>query len=451
MTVTSERITLDPSEVSTGRTEFDITPWIDHEGIDWGDAGIAAFMSEADVGEVPVDFRTPNRQIVIPMGFVDRGTITGQEARAAVQRKVALFQREGGWLKRVTNRHGTIYADIVDGAFHASSVPGYASKQDIDLEASVTLNVIPEFYGNEIQLGDHVNTTANQLVFTESTIEGDIPGRVRMVIDNDQANSQESLIYGFRSRNYDSGTAAKLTWEVESFESLGITGSRVALAGASNGSAVKGTAGTTKRDIISEPALGHQGHYRVFTRAYSASAGTAQLWINLRFSVDGGNTFTVNDEVEVTPGSVFGIYDLGPVDIRKPPVGDSAWRLYLQARGAIGNEDIKFDQVWLCPADEYSGIVRDEAMFVSRPGNELRTEGYFGRPTFSYYEKPVWGDLPRMPVPTEPGGVVEVFLKASRGTIGDSIGLTASSDAGLNDDISARITYRPSWLFVDDT
>jgi hypothetical protein len=91
MTVTSERITLDPSEVSTGRTEFDITPWIDHEGIDWGDAGIAAFMSEADVGEVPVDFRTPNRQIVIPMGFVDRGTITGQEARAAVQRKVACF------------------------------------------------------------------------------------------------------------------------------------------------------------------------------------------------------------------------------------------------------------------------------------------------------------------------------------------------------------------------
>jgi hypothetical protein len=444
MTVTAETITLDPSEVSTGRTEFDITPWVDHEGIDWGDAQIAAFMSETDVGEVPVDFRWPNRQITIPLAFTNRGTITGQTARARLQAKLALFQREGGWIKRVTNSGGTVYADVVDGAFHATSAPGYASKRDEDYEASATLSLIPEFYGNEITLGDHSTTTADELVFTETTVRGDVPGRVRVVIDNDQASAQTSLIYGFRARNHDSATTARLTWEAEAFATLG-TGARAALAGASGGTVVADTSTAAWETLISDATLTHQGHYRVFARTYS-SAGTAQ--VRFGYSTDGVNT-TFNNPVTLPSGSTFYVVDLGQVDIRKPPVGTSAWTGYLQGMGAAANT--RYDKVWFVPADEFSGVVRSGAMPSGQAGNELRTEGYFAQMgAAGYYERPIYGDLPRLPVPKQAGGTVEVFLKASRGVIGDSTGIVATSDAGI-DDISARITYRPSWLFVDDT
>ncbi len=445
MTPTLERITLDPSEVSTGRTSLDITPWIDHDGVDWGDAAIASFMSETDVGEVPVDFRMPNRQITIPLAFVNRGTVTAQQARAKVQRKIALFQREGGWLKRVTHRHGTIYADIVDGMFHASSAPGYASKQSMDLDASATLSVIPEFYGNEITLADHSTTTVDELVFSETTVRGDIPGRVRLVIDNDQASAQTSLIYGFRARNHDAATTAKLPWEVESFSTLG-TGARASLAGASGGTVVADTSTAAWETVVSNNTFTHQGHYRVFARVYS-SAATSQA--RFAYSTDGGVNVTYNDPVTVPSGSTFYVVDLGQVDVRKPPVGSSVWIGYLQGYGAAAN--IRFDRIWFVPADEYSGVIRSNAMLSAQAGNELRTEGYFANTSTGYYERPIYGDLPRIPVPKQLGGTVEVFLKASRGVIGDSTGIVATSDAGLADDISARITYRPSWLFVDDT
>ncbi len=452
MTPTLERITLDPSEVSTGRTSLDISNWIDNEGADWGDSAIAAFMSETDVGEVPVDFRMPNRQVTIPLAFVNRGTVTAQQMRAKVQRKIALFQREGGWIKRVTNRHGTVYADVVDGSFHATSAPGYASKNDVDYEASLTLSVIPEFYGNEITLADHSTTTADELVFTHTDIRGDIPGRVRLVVDNDQASAQTSLIYGFRGRNHDSATTARLTWEAEALSVIGSSphASKVALAGASGGTVVSGTATSPWTNLVGETGFTHRGHYRVFARVYSSSG--ANLWVRWVYNSDAGDvTGTYNDEVKVTTGSVFQILDLGQIDIRKPPVGTSFWSGYLQCKGSAGTENIRADKVWFVPADEYSGVVRAGAMNASQAGNELRTEGYFTNLSASgYAERPIYGDLPRLPVPKQVGGTVETFLKASRGVIGDSTGIVATSDAGI-DDISARITYRPSWLFVDDT
>ncbi len=445
MTPTTERITLDPSEVSTGRTSFDITQWIDHSGIDWGDAQISAFMSETEVGEVPVDFRIPNRQITIPLSFVNRGTITAQVARARIQAKIALIQREGGWLKRVTQRGGTVYADLVDGMFHATSAAGFMAKNSWDLDASVTLSAIPEFYGNEITLADHSTTTADELVFTETTVRGDVPGRVRVVIDNDQASAQTSMIYGFRARNHDSATTAKLTWEAESFSTLG-TGARAALAGASGGTVVADTSTAAWETLISDNTLTHQGHYRVFARVYS-SAATSQ--VRFAYSTDGGIGVTYNDPVTVPAGSTFYVVDLGQVDVRKPPVGSSVWIGYLQGYGAAANT--RYDKVWFVPCDEYSGVIRADAMLSAQAGNELRTEGYFAKSGANYYERPIYGDLPRLPVPKQTGGTVEVFLKASRGVIGDSTGIVATADAGLADDISARITYRPSWLFVDDT
>ena len=207
----AETIVLDSSEVATSRTALDITPWIRQEGIDWGQAEITAFMADRDRGSLVVDYNVPNREVTIPLRFSQTigGTSTVQ-ARANIQAKLALFQREGGWIKRITNGGGTVYADVVNASFSATSISGWESRQDADIDAEATLTLLPDFYEDEITLGDHTETTEAELIFTETVIKGDYPARVRVVVDDDQGQDQRGLICAFRSRHYDSASTAAL-------------------------------------------------------------------------------------------------------------------------------------------------------------------------------------------------------------------------------------------------
>lgn len=249
---TSEKIVLDPTELTLGaRTEVAIHEWIDQEGADWGEATIEPFLADKDRGSVPVDFRVPNREITIPLRFTRTiGGTTTVAARAAIQAKAALFQKEGGWIKRLTNSGGTVYADIVDASFAAASVAGYESTKDIDLDAHLTLTCLPDFYEQEQTLGDHVETSNPELVFTETNVSGDYPARVRMVVDDDQGQDQRGLLWGFRSRYYDSSATAALKYNAEALEPLD-TASKVALSGASGGTVVKhGTLSTNWTPVL---------------------------------------------------------------------------------------------------------------------------------------------------------------------------------------------------------
>lgn len=444
----AERIILDPSEVAqSGRTAFELTPWIGQEGLDWGDSAIAAFVSEGKIGEQPVDFRIPNRQVSGPLVLVDRGGTTAEQARALIQAKLGLFQREGGTLKRVTNAGGTVYADVVDATAHLTSISGIESVHGQDIDASLSMSLIPDFYGNEVVTADASTTTAAELIWTLTDIEGDYPAgnRMRMVVDNDQASDQMSLIYGFRARNYDSTSTAALAWEAESMTPQN-TASKAALSGASGGTVVAGTATATSWDVVGNTTFTHQGHYRVLARTYSSSSAASNIWVRWAYTVDNGVNYTFNNEVGVTAGSVFTINDLGEVDVRKPSVGTSTWAGYLMARGSAGTENIRFDKVWFVPADEYSGVIKDESMAASTTGHELRSEGYFAKVSSNHYERPIFGDLPRLPIPVNgTSGTVQCFVKASRGVIGDTE-VNGTSDS--IDDISARIYYRPCWLFA---
>jgi hypothetical protein len=107
----AETLVLDPPEVATGRTALDLTPWLSAAGVDYGDGQISAYYSEAQRGDIPVDYRVPNREISGGLIFHETiGGTTATQARAAIQQKLSLIQREGGWLRRTTNSGGTVYA-----------------------------------------------------------------------------------------------------------------------------------------------------------------------------------------------------------------------------------------------------------------------------------------------------------------------------------------------------
>lgn len=366
----AEQIVLDPSAVAVNRTELDINSgpiMVRVDGIDWGNAEIEAVMADQDRGSSPIDFRIPNRQITIPLRIQADGTVSFDQARAKLQKKVAMFQQEGGWLKRVVSGGGTLYADIVNAGLTLSGGWMQAQKS-MDVDAELRLEAIPDFYEDEITLSDHTETTLPELTFTETNLRGDYPARVRIVVDDDQGADQSSLFWAIRSRNYDSATTAKPAYEAEALTTLDAA-TRTSLSGASGGTVVQHASladdwtPVVGTNLQAGTYLTHTGTYRVFARVYSnggtsSSGGT----ISTRFVWDVGDlvTPTTNDAWNLpTQGSQFYIADLGEIRLDKIPTGSHRWGGQIQAKGQGGT--VAVDRVWFMNTDEGFGICKGAA------------------------------------------------------------------------------------------
>ncbi len=358
----AERIVLDPAEVATGRTEFDITPWVAPAGPDWDEGVVEAYRASGVYGDTVIDFRVPNRQVTIPLMVKAVGGTSFATVRSQLQQKAQLFQREGGWLKRVTAA-GTFFADIQVSGLKFSG--GWMQAvRDADTDAQIQLECSPDFYDAEQTLSDHVETSATEIRWTETSIGGNYPARVRLVVDEDQGQAQLGLMWCFRSRNYSSASTAALAYEAEALQPLD-TATRVALTGASGGTVVThGTLSTNWTPVLGTNIGGtsymtHVGTYRMFAR-YRTTSGTA---VSLRAVYDVGDLVY---PVENTPwyhpadtaGTALYIADLGELRLNQAPTGTHRWQGMIQGRGLVGTENLSIDRVWLQCVDESAGLLR---------------------------------------------------------------------------------------------
>jgi hypothetical protein len=353
----AESIQLDDTAIAVGRTELDITSFIAAAGPDWGDAAIQAYMANAQVGETRLGYRLPNRQIKIPLSLRAVGGTAFATIRQQIQQKAALFQREGGWITRSVD--GTaLYADVQTATLHlgGSWLQAYRS---IDVDAVLTLEALPDWYGDEVTLSDHVETTLPHLFFTEATVNGNYPGRVRIAVDNDGTVDWHGLLWSVRGRYYDAGTTAALFYEAEKLLPLnGAAGT--ALTGASGGSAVAHNAlpAGVWASILSfsmmpgTVALTHTGSYRAWARCYSGSA-TPQF--QLQWGVGSLASPEVNDPVQLPAAGNFYLLDLGECRLDAPPVGPNQWFGVIQAQVATVNDPVAIDAIWLQPLDDGAG------------------------------------------------------------------------------------------------
>jgi hypothetical protein len=364
---TNERITLDPSELTT-RTALDITDWIAQGGVDWGDALIQATMAEQQVGAVPVDYTIPNRSVAIPLRLDERGGTTFASIRSLLQAKTGLWQAQGGYLKRVLNSGGTVYADVVNATLHLSG-DWMQAHRDVDANASLVLECLPDFYEAEETLSDHTETTAAELIFTETTANGgDFPlgDRVRVVVDDDQAQNQRGLIWHFRGRHYSSASTAASAYEAEALQTLD-TAAKAAKVGASGGTVVThGTISTNWTPVVGTNIAGtsyltHTGTNRIWARVFS-TAGTA---VEARFVYDVGDLVNPveNNPVTLYDGGTFHILDLGEARLDPPPTGTHRWQGQIQARGQAGTESFSVDRIWVQNWDESAGVLQAPTVF----------------------------------------------------------------------------------------
>lgn len=161
----AETLILDPNEVATGRVSFDITSYVGESGPDWGDAAIEQFLADVQLGQIPVDFRLPNRTITIPLLLRTDPLVSFETLRRRVQQKAGLFQREGGWVKRQTAL-GPLFAEVVSAQLKLGGSTAQAL-WGIDADAVLALTTLPDWYGNEVvgDLQTAIPGTTGELIF----------------------------------------------------------------------------------------------------------------------------------------------------------------------------------------------------------------------------------------------------------------------------------------------
>jgi hypothetical protein len=348
-------IVLDPSEVAQDRVELAINTGpirVAAEGIDWGDAQIEAYLAEGALGQVPVDFRVPNRTITIPLILGANGSSGFAVARAQLNRKVARFQQEGGWLRRGTGR----YADLVNATLRLPDRYGHLG---VEWDVVLTLEALPDFYGDEIELDDITGTGEIVQVLqqdgADAVIDGDYPGRVRIVVDEDDGQTQLGVLWAFRSRRLSSAATAQDAYEAEDLTPLDAA-AIATVSGASGGgadnvvrhSSLSASAWTPvlSTEIAGVGHMTHVGTYRIWARVYSTGAP------QIRLTWDAGDlTLPEENPPKTLPGtSLAYLVDLGEVRLDRPPYGTHQWQAQIQAKGA--NANISIDRLWIQPIDD---------------------------------------------------------------------------------------------------
>lgn len=365
---TNEQIILDPPEVSEGRVALDITDWIALEGFNWGDAEIAAYMSEQRRGAVPIDYRVPPRIVGGPLMLAEpKGGVTAQEFRAKLQHKVALFQDEGGWLKRVTNNGGVVFADIVDAKLHATSVSGLESSRGWEMATTLELTLIPDFYEEEIEVAtDFSETGQAELVFELTGLRGDYASRCRIVVDNDHTADYRGLAAAFRSRNYDSANTAALDYEAEALEPLG--NAIIDNQSGDSGSSVSYAAGAVfpvwmpmlGTNIGGTTPLTHVGSYGVLARMRARYQDDI-CYARFRWGIGDLTDSIINDRVLIPSGDGSGYawhyVDLGAIRIDQSPVGQHRWYGVVEVFSEEAISGVDIDKIWFVPLDEFHAQV----------------------------------------------------------------------------------------------
>lgn len=305
-----------------------------------------------------------------------------------------------------------------------------------------------------------------------TTLAGDHPGRVRIVVTDSSGHDQKEVFWGFRSKHYDSANTAKLFYEAEALTPLVPVTTLQTRTGASGGGTnnvyrLVGTGGdwfgALFTDLSGVGPLTHVGTYRVLVRVAAPPDGSAELAMRFVWGVGDLAHAVTNGQVTVPADDNFYIVDLGVIRLDKPPVGDYQWRGIVEAK-ETGGITVDFDCLWLQPLDESAGVasatdgiaivaggppVADEAIYADKT-MEARTDGVFREDSIGGPYNPVGivtGDLPRIPPSGLENRPVELLVKPTRGSIVQASNASPDPDASATDTFTVTVKYRPSYMF----
>ncbi len=380
-----ERIILDPVEVAfADRIAINLHEGaiqIGEAGPDWGDDALTAYKAEEGrMGEAMIDYRLPNRIIAIPLLLGMTGSFDA--ARIALQAWVSRVREEGGWLKRevIGGDYGEagekLFADIENATLKLSD-DTFVAADGFDANALLTLEALPDFYGEVIEEEAFEGVgTASQV----HQINGNLPGRADIEVEDASGSDQLGLGWHFRCRNYDSSETAAWTYGAEALTPLD-SAAEVELEGASGGVAVRHDNLATSwtpvlgTNLDGGSFLTHRGLYDVWANVYTTSEDPP--WLRLLYDVGDSISPRENTQVKIPAKEALYTVPLGQIDLRETPFGPHRWQGMIQGVGENGGENIYLDEIFFFNADEGSGILRGS------PVTAVSLEGFKAQDPFN--------------------------------------------------------------------
>lgn len=352
---------LDPAEVAIAdRKELDL----EKEGLkirkdpgpDWGDAAITAFIAARNYGAAMIDYTLPPRKITIPL--VVSGSAGGgnfDDLRNTLQAKCSRINEEGGWLKRKLPSGKIMYADLFEATLHLSA-GWFTEHREVDLEAMLEFQALPDFYGARIDLASFEGTAAASQV---NQVKGNLPGRVDFLVSEKSGNDQLGLGFHFRCQHYSSASTAAWDYQAEALTPLD-TAAETELTGASGKTIRHNNLGIDWTPVLSTNLkagtyLTHLGVYDVFSRVYTTSEEPP--WLRLLYDVGDTIAPSANPQKQLPGSGNFYLVYLGQINLRALAVGTHRWQGIIQGRGAVGGENVYVDRLWFFCADENTGIL----------------------------------------------------------------------------------------------
>ena len=332
------------------------------------------YVSSVDAdGDTLYSARYANRTITLGLACKGANATAISAAVKALQDKCAKMTRDavlaangvGGTLQYTTPAGATVVFDVCS-ATCAPQLGAWEYGASRVAPVTLTFNCLPFGRGTPVTGSVHSETSLPVLVWTETSVSGDVPALGKLVITEGQAVDQASVMWGVQSKTYSSSANAALFYEAESrtpkdagaATAAGPSGS----SGSGNNTILANALTSLWQDVMSTQASGggadlsHVGRYRFYARVQGASANVGTVNVRLSWTQGDLRNATVNDSVALPANGQYVDCDLGIVNLTAVRSGTQRWRATIQAKSNNTGDDIYIDCFWLRPADEGSGI-----------------------------------------------------------------------------------------------
>ena len=350
-------------------------------------------------GDALVDTRYGNRTVTLNIRVVGSSQSDIEDRTQLLQAAITKLHREGGVLEGTSPAGTVFYLTVLDAQMTLPQGKRYMTR--LIAEPTLEFTCSPFIYGSENSPSDHVETSSPCLIFTEASVAGDVPALGRLVIDNDESPGADQawLVWGLRSKTYDSDADAALYYDAvgRTAQGAGAATSTAASGYTGSGSVLADKLSTQFESILSTQATGggshlqHTGAYRVFARYQAGSSNSGTVGVALEWAVGDFRDPTRNSTVYLTEDrtssgtAINGSWLLVDHGIVRIPSGSTQWEGRFLATGTALNDDLHIDHFFLVPVDEGYGQ-------ASSVAPDVAATAYTARSTFTTESGAITGD-----------------------------------------------------------
>jgi hypothetical protein len=397
--------TIDPTAEATG-TELVITSdpyYLLDQSCPMPDTQPAYSTSQSMEGERLAGLHYANRKISLTLRVVGASDSALEAAVSDLQEKVGKLNRDalvggtgfGGTLKYTSPAGTSCVFDVCHARVLTEMGQPYVKRSRSTV--MVEFECAPFGRGDEVLATEGTEATLPVLSLTVPAVAGDVPALGRLVVDEDDADSQSWLVWGLRSKSYSSASTAGLFYQAEALtpQGGGAATSTAASGYSGTGSILADDLSTSFESVLSSQASGggahwtHVGGYRVFARVQADTSNTGTVSVALEWAVGDFRRPSRNATVELDAAweGSWRIADLGIVNVPS----ESRWEARVLAKSTVLNDNVHVDWLMLVPVDEGSGEATAGASTATTTGYTARDN--FESGTYS-------GDLASDTLPT---------------------------------------------------